>query len=116
MIVTELAATPEQIASDTGWHIEDRGACNGDVCVPLSADTRLGDGRIALDRLAEQLAMPVVAEPAAGLWALGPATLSGRALVSALAPDLELPTLEGERFSLSSLRGRKVCLVTWSPY
>lgn len=116
MIVTELAATPEELAAATGWHIEDRGACNGDVCVPLTADTRRDDGRIALDQLAGQLAMPLVAEPAAGVWALGPASLSGRALVSALAPELTLPTLDGDLFSLSSLRGRKVCLVTWSPY
>ena len=32
------------------------------------------------------------------------------------APNLTLPDLDGNTFELSSLRGKKVILVAWSPY
>ena len=51
-----------------------------------------------------------------GLWALGPESVSGHALVTAEAPDLALPDLDGNDFHLSSLRGEKVVLVAWAPY
>ena len=38
------------------------------------------------------------------------------ALASAEAPDLVLPTVDGEEFRLSSLRGQKVVIVSWAPY
>jgi peroxiredoxin len=50
------------------------------------------------------------------MWALGPATIGSRALASAEAPDLKLPDLDGNLFSLSSLRGQKVLLYAWAPY
>jgi peroxiredoxin len=50
------------------------------------------------------------------LWALGPAAIGSRALASAEAPDLRLPNLDGNLFSLSSLRGQKVLLYAWAPY
>ena len=60
--------------------------------------------------------MPLVEERAYGLWALGPASFASRALVSAEAPDLRLPDLDGNEFRLSSLRGQKVLLYAWAPY
>jgi hypothetical protein len=60
--------------------------------------------------------MPVVHDGAHGVWAIGPATATGRALSTAEAADPELLTRDGEAFRLSSLRGRKVLLVAWSSY
>ncbi|HUS61675.1 MAG TPA: ResA-like WAxxUGC motif-containing protein, partial [Acidimicrobiales bacterium] len=66
--------------------------------------------------VAERLGMPIVAEVEAGLWAVGPETLSGHALATAEAPELVLADLEGDEFRLSSLRGQKVVIVSWAPY
>ena len=55
-------------------------------------------------------------DEAHGVWALGPATLGGKALATATAADPELRTHDGRPFRLSSLRGRKVLLVAWSSY
>ena len=55
-------------------------------------------------------------DEASGLYAIGPESLSGRALVTAEAPELVLRDLDGEEFRLSSLRGKKVVLVAWAPY
>ena len=55
-------------------------------------------------------------DPDEGLWAIGPESITGRALVSAEAPELELDDIDGNPFRLSSLRGEKVLLVAWAPY
>ena len=63
---------------------------------------------------AERLGMAVVSE--AGLFAVGPETLGGRALTTADASDLHLPDLDGNEFRITSLRGQKVLVVSWAPY
>ena len=60
--------------------------------------------------------MAVVSDPELGLWALGPESLNGRALVSADASDFCLPDLDGNEFQITSLRGRKVLIAAWAPY
>ena len=61
--------------------------------------------------------MPLVADVAHGIWALGPETaVTGRALTTAVAPELELPDADGNPFKLSSLRGQKVLLVAWASW
>lgn len=112
MILDELTVGAERFALETGWELTAEGACHGDVCVPLAG---LSIDPVAVGPVAERLGMALVHEPQ-GLWALGPASLGGRALASAQAPELELPDIEGRPFRLSGLRGRKVVLVAWSPY
>ncbi len=83
------------------------------MCVPL--DSGAGD---LFDPVATagRLGMAVVEDGEAGLWAFGPESLGGRTLVSAEAPELVLPDLDGKEFRISSLRGQKVVLVAWAPY
>jgi hypothetical protein len=76
----------------------------------------LGGGAFDLSTTCEKLGMAVVHDADAGVWAIGPETLGGRALSTAEAPDLRLPDLDGREFSLRSLRGKKVALVAWAPY
>jgi hypothetical protein len=111
MILSTPRIDPEDLARETGWRCEPRGLCRGDVCVPFVSDGGPLDARA----VAAALGMPLVADAAAELWALGPPS-GGRALVSATAPDLELPDLDGRPFRLSSLRGWKVLLVAWAPW
>ena len=112
MIVDELAMSADAFAEATGWEIKPEGACKAEVCVPLSEE---GAG-FDLAATAERLGMAVVAEPGAGLWAIGPESFAGRALSTAQAPELVLNDLDGTEFRLSSLRGQKVLLVAWAPY
>jgi len=109
-VITEtLDVTPEAFEAATGWQIKPEGACKGEVCVPLP------DGWSAA-HAAERLGMAVVDDDATGLIALGPESLNGRALVTAQAPEVVLPDLDGNDFRLSSLRGKKVVLVAGAPY
>jgi hypothetical protein len=111
MILERLDIGADEFAAATGWTIKPEGACQGEICVPL----RRGDGFDLLDTAA-RLGLAVVHDEAHGLWALGPASLTGRALVSAAAPDVVLQDMDGKGFHLTSLRGQKVVVVSWAPY
>lgn len=116
MILDDLRVDVDELHRGTGWHVKPEGACRGDVCVPLPDEVRGDDGRLDVEVLAERLRMPLVHDEAHGLWALGPASVTGRALATAEAPDLELPDVDGNPFRLSSLLGRKVLLVAWASW
>jgi hypothetical protein len=117
MLATSLDVETAAYEAATGWHIRPEGACRGDVCVPLPDDVRSGDGsRLRLDTLAERIGAPLVHDEDAGIYAIGPSTVSGHALATAEAPELELPDLDGNPFRLSSLRGQKVLLVAWASW
>jgi hypothetical protein len=117
VILTELTVDADAFEAGTGWAIKPEGACKGEVCVPLPADARTGDGRLDVRVVAARLGMPIVEDSERGAFALGPETaLTGRALTTAVAPELELPDADGNPFRLSSLRGQKVVLTAWSSW
>jgi hypothetical protein len=112
MILESLNVTVTEFERGTGWVVKPEGACKGELCVPLPA---MQDGRLDVRVLAARLGMPLVEDGAHGLWCLGPEA-GGRALSSAVAPELTLPDVHGREFRLSSLRGRKVLLVAWASW
>jgi len=118
VIVDHLDVSAEEFHAGTGWEIKAEGACKAEVCVPLGPTAGAGGQTEPFDavKTAARLGMSVVADEEAGLWAFGPESLGGRTLVSAEAPELVLPDLNGNEFRLSSLRGQKVVLVAWAPY
>jgi hypothetical protein len=73
------------------------------------------EGPVDVRVLAERLGMALVHDEAHGLWALGPES-GERALLSAELPDITLPDRDGQPFSISSLRGMKVLIVTWASW
>jgi hypothetical protein len=117
MLLDRLHVDVDAFEARTGWQVKPEGLCRGDVCIPVPADAT-DDGTLDVALVADRAGMPLVADEAHGLWALGPATGgSGRALTTAVAPELELPDLRtGELFRLSSLRGQKVLLLAWASW
>lgn len=111
VIVDHLDLTGEEFVAGTGWEIKPEGACKAGVCVPLGQSAGF-DAMAAVERLG----MAVVHDEQAGLWAFGPESFGNRALLSAEAPELVLPDLDGNEFRLSSLRGQKAVIVSWAPY
>jgi hypothetical protein len=116
VILDRLDATDDDFAAGTGWDLKPQGACRGEVCVPLPPEVRTAGGRIDVRVAAERLRMPLLHDEAHDVWALGPATVSGKALDTAVVPDIELPDVDGNPFKLSSLHGRKVLLVAWASW
>ena len=114
MILDSLQVDPADLERRTGWSIKPQGACKEDRCVPLpraGAQAGAVDARV----LADRLGMPLIHDEPNGLWCLGPEA-GGRALTSAMAPELVLPNHDGTSFSLASLRGSKVLLVAWASW
>jgi len=112
VIFRSSRVTAAELERATGWQLKPEGLCRDDRCVPFAVAS---PDAMELSEVARALGMPLVAEPRAGLWALGPEA-GGRALATATLPEIELPDLEGRVFRLSSLRGTKVLLVAWASW
>ena len=114
MLLTRLDPTIAEFETGTGWEAKPEGMCKGETCIPVPG--AIGDdGRLDVEAVADGLGMALEAEPSAGVWALGPES-GGRALTTAVAPELELPDIDGNPFQLSALHGRKVLLVAWASW
>src|SRR2546421_394130 len=113
MILTSLEVDKDEFERRTGWAIKPEGACQGTICVPLPD---AGETKVDARMLSERLGMPLVADEKNGVWSLGPATLTGKALTTAEAPELVLPDWKGEDFRMSTLRGQKVLLLAWASW
>jgi hypothetical protein len=115
MILDRLDPTSFEFARGTGWEPKPEGACQADVCIPLPKNAWRFDGRMDLPAVADALGMALVADEAHGLWALGPVS-GGRALTTAVVPEITLPDRYDKPFSLSSLKGTKIFLATWASW
>jgi hypothetical protein len=110
VLLDRVDISPDDFQQLTGWEIKPEGACKGETCVPLP------DTAFNLVTAAERLGMALVEGPDRHVWALGPETLSGRALATTYTADFSLPDLDGNEFQMSSLLGQKVLVVAWAPY
>ncbi|MPY96365.1 MAG: hypothetical protein GEV08_25865 [Acidimicrobiia bacterium] len=114
MLLTSLRVAPAAFAARTGWDPKPEGLCRGDVCVPAPG-ALLPEGSLDVAVAADRLQMPLVEDPAHGLWALGPSS-GGQALAVAEASDPQLEDRDGRPFRLSSLRGRRVVMTAWASW
>ena len=114
MILKSLDVDRKEFEARTGWVFKPEGACKGDVCVPLPAGAASGV-KVDARMLSERLGMPLIHDADANIWSLGPEAM-GHALTAAKAADFELPDWQGKQFRLSSLRGQKALIVTWSSW
>lgn len=115
---------PADLPHVTGFELKPEGACRADICIPVregqpgSLVKREGDRLLfSPTRLADALGQPWLADEEAGVWSFAPPSgpeMGG--LASNIAPDFELPNLNGERVRLSDLRGKKVLLITWASW
>jgi hypothetical protein len=115
MILDRLDPTAAEFARATGWELKPEGACRGEVCIPLPKGVQRGDGRVNVTAVADALDMALVASDAHKLWALGPRS-GGRALSTAVVPDITLPDRDGNPFRLGSLKGTKVFMCAWASW
>lgn len=114
MIIHSLEIPREAFERQTGWVLKPEGACKGDRCVPLPAIDPASK-TVDIRLLSETLGMPIVEDSALGLYAVGPES-GGPLLASAECPEITLPDVDGKEFSISSLRGRKVVIVSWASW
>ena len=92
--------TGEQMETAVGWKLTAAGLCRGDVCVPLSrretTDVDRQHDRVDLTDVTAALGRSVVVDPDSGIAAVArPSEARRRVLRDLVAPDLELPGLDG---------------------
>ena len=114
MLTKQSHLSKDEIRDQLGWDIKPEGACQGEWCLPVPIDDEAAGFEVKT--LAKALRMPLVEEPELGLCALGPSAVAGHALISAKAPELALPYLDGNITRLSDYLGQKVILYAWAPY
>lgn len=114
MIFDSARVPVARLAAESGWEVKPEGACKDVRCVPLPPGV-LEDGSVDVPAFAAALGLPLLHDPQEGLWSLGPEP-GGRAMSEVQAPDLVLPTLDGEPFELARLRGRKVLIAAWASW
>jgi hypothetical protein len=106
-----------QLEAATGFHLEPKGFCRGELCVPIppgeAARFRAG-ARANVLALAGQLRRPVVRDDAHAAISVGPEP--GSRLAGEQAPDFTLPDFDGVPHSLSQYRGKKVLILTWASW
>jgi hypothetical protein len=116
MLLTSEPVTPVDFTRETGWELQPQGACRGAVCVPLPAGS-WSPAAVDVGAVASALAMPVVTDAGRAIAAVGPSTLSGRALATVEAPDVTLPlVLSDGVWRLAAQRGRRTVVVAWAPW
>lgn len=115
MILSSLRVPVDEFSALTGWEAKPEGMCRGEVCVP--APGALDGNMVNVETAAAKLGMPIVHDPEHGVWALGVATATGRALASAKAVfPSSLIDAAGRAFDFASLRGRRMIMVAWASW
>jgi peroxiredoxin len=115
-----LRAGATAVAEATGWELKPEGLCRGDVCVPVRDRALLvaGDPGDQLDlySFASALRVPIVVDVEEAVVALGNAE-AGAGVTSGIAPDFELPNVDGGTTRFSEVgRGKKRIIVTWASW
>jgi peroxiredoxin len=111
-----------QLEAALGWTLTPRGLCRGDACVPLSRPAAVGQGaghedQVDLTEVATVLRRLLVIDPGAGIAAMArPSEARRRVLRDLVAPDLELPGLDGRTHRLDEWHGHKRLLVAFASW
>ena len=115
---TAIVIDPAGFEEATGWHLEDRGLCRGDVCVPTAGlGVTTAEGAIDLGLVAELLDRPIAGDAATATVALGePRSRRRTTLNDLVAPDFTLPDLSGTDHDFHQWQGRKRLLVAFASW
>jgi hypothetical protein len=98
-----------------GWERKPEGLCRGEVCIPVPADVPAGS--IDATTLARLLRRPSVIDTDERVIAFAaPAADRAAALRSGVAPDFELPDINGVLHRLRDFRGKKVVLYAYASW
>ena len=113
-----MSVSIDDLETATGWHLNERGMCRGDVCIPVRDRSALGaHDSVDLVAFAELVRRPVVADSAVGVVAFGEAAdATASQLQSGKAPDFTLTDLAGVPHTMSAMGRKKKVLVVWASW
>ncbi len=109
---------PGDLPAALGWELKPEGLCRDDVCVPVRDPDALHDGdAIDLVAVASALDRPALLDGDDAVLAVGePRALRHRATEGLVAPEFDLPDLEGTHHRLEEWRGRKKLLTAFASW
>jgi hypothetical protein len=111
----EIDGVPMVPAELLGWQRKPEGLCRDEVCLPVPSSVAAGD--LPLDELGALLGRPVVIDPVERVAAVGASAYErADALRSGVAPDVELPDVNGVLHRLSDHQGRKIVLYAYASW
>jgi len=104
------------LPSINGFDVKPQGACRADLCIPIPKGMVRGE-YFDLTAFAKTIGQPVVADLESKVWSFGEIqSLRGSFLDGRMAPDFVVPDRAGRPVHLTSLRGKKVLVVTWASW
>ena len=116
--------TLADLTASTGWEVKPEGICQDEICI-MVPDLMMSsivqeegeESWFNLAGFARFLERPYVRDDTHNVWSFGSLSEDGRSQIGhLLAPDFTLPDLDGNMFSLSSFRGKKVFLACWASW
>jgi hypothetical protein len=121
---TDLWIDPADLERVSGFELKPEGACLNEICVPVRQDTdsdifitRGGERWFNVAELANRVRQPFAVDYDANVWSFGAIPAERAAfLEQGIAPDFELPDVDGERHRLSDFKGRKIMLLSWASW
>lgn len=121
---TDLWIHPENLPEVNGFELKPEGACIDDICVPVRQEEdsnifvkRGGERWFNVAELADRLQQPYVVDHDAGVWSFGAVPVRRASFFErGVAPDFELPDVEGRLHRLSDFKGQKIMLLSWASW
>ena len=109
-MIIELPLREEELTDAVGWTLKESGLCRAEACIPVRDRGRLlDDGVIDATELARLLGRPILIDTDESVAALGSAVQDLHlAQRDRIAPDFELPDLDGKPFRLSQFTGKRL--------
>jgi len=112
------------LASSTGWELKPEGVCHDEICIPIPADKSYallreegGESLFNFAEFARFLKQAYAHDATHNVWSfVAPAEEWRSQLSTPMAPDFNLPDLDGNLHSLSDFRGKKVFLLCWASW
>jgi len=121
---TDLWVRVEDLMQVNGFELKPEGACIDDICVPVRQDVdssifvqRSGQRWFNVAELAQRLQQPYAVDHDSGVWSFGAIPVRRASFFErGIAPDFELPDVEGRLHRLSDFKGQKIMLLSWASW
>ena len=121
---TDLWIRPAELKRVNGFELKPEGACLDEICVPVRQDensdmfiTRSGQSWFNVAELADRIEQPYAVDYEEGVWSFGAIPVQRSGFVKdGMAPDFELPDVNGKHYRLSDFKGKKIMLLTWASW
>ncbi len=121
---TDLWVASTDLPRVNGFELKPEGACLDDICVPIRQEedsdiyvTRQDVGWVNVTQLAARIQQPIVADYDTQTFSLGAIPVQRQGFVrDGIAPDFTLGDWQGDTFSLSDFKGKKIMLLSWASW